>query len=122
MLELFRSVLLLAGKFRQLHFIRLLVAAYSESQVEIGVEVVRHRVAVIEVIRHHEIADIQHHLFRTVGQGLVGRDIVMVDVIPDFPGFFGKSLEICFHQPDVDGMVVLAFDREFVSRIGLLDP
>ena len=121
-LELFRSVLFLAGKFGQLHLIRLLVAAYSESQVEISVEIIRHRVAVIEVVRHHEIADIQHHLFRTVSQGLVGRDIVMVDVILNLPGFYGKSLEISFHQPNVDGMVVLALDREFVSRIGLLEP
>lgn len=85
-------------------------------------KIVRHRVAVIEVVRHHEIADIQHYLFRTVGQGLVGRDIVMVDVILNLPGFFDKSLEIRFHQPDVDGMVILTFDREFVSRIGLLEP
>ena len=50
MLEHFRLVLPLAVKFRQFHLVRLPVTPYSQCQVEIGMEIIRHRIAVIEVV------------------------------------------------------------------------
>ena len=76
---------ILSRKFRPFHFIRLPVTADSEGEVEIGMEIVCHRIAVIKIVRHHEIADIQHHLLRAVRQGLVGCNVVMVDISLDFP-------------------------------------
>ena len=100
----------------------MLVTAYSQCQVEIGIEIVGHRIAVVEVVRHDEIADIRHHLFGPVRQGFVGSDIVMVDFVLDLAGFFGERLEIRFHKPDMDGMVVFTSDGKPVSRIGLFQP
>ena len=122
MFEHFRSVLALAIRLGCLHLIRLLVTAYSQCQVEIGIEIVGHRIAVVEVVRHDEIADIRHHLFGPVRQGFVGSDIVMVDFVLDLAGFFGERLEIRFHKPDMDGMAVFASDGKPVSRIGLFQP
>lgn len=49
-------------------------------------------------------------------------DMMVVDIALNFSGLFGERLEIRFHQPDMDGVVILPSGRELVSRIGLLDP
>ena len=40
----------LAVKFRLFHLVRLPVTPYAQCQVEIGMEIIRHRIAVIEVV------------------------------------------------------------------------
>jgi len=49
-------------------------------------------------------------------------DMIVVNITLNFSGLFGERLEIRFHQPDMDGEVILPSDRELVSRIGLLEP
>ncbi len=83
-------------------------------------EIVRHRVAVIEVVRHDEVADIQHYFLGTVCKDRGSLYVVVVDMILYFAGLPGERLEVRSHQFDVNGIVVLPSDGELVSRIGLL--
>ena len=122
MLEHFRLILSLAGEFRQFHFVRLPVTAYAQCQVEIGMEIIRHGIAVIEVVRHDKVADIHHHLLRTVCKVGIPFYVIMVDGVLHLAGFFGERLKIRAHQLDVNGIVILPPDGELVSGIGFLEP
>ena len=69
MLEYLRLVF--AAESGRFHLVRLFVTSDSERQVKVGMEIVRHGVAVIEIVRHDEIADIHHYFFCPVRQGFV---------------------------------------------------
>jgi len=69
MLEYLRLVF--AAEFGRFHLVRLFVTSDSERQVKVGVKIVRHGVAVIEIVRHDEIADIHHYILCPVRQGFV---------------------------------------------------
>ncbi len=122
MLEHFRFALPFAGEFRQFHLVRFPVTADAQCQVEIGMEIVRHGIAVVEVIRHDKVADIHHHLLCTVCKVGIPLYVVVVDRILHLAGFFGERLEVRAHQFDIDGMVVLTSDRESVLGICFLEP
>ena len=98
--EHFRTVF--SRNLRQFHPVRLSVAADSEREVEVGVEIVGHGVAFIKVVRHDKIPDVCHHLLGPVGQTVRCLDVVVVDVSLYLAGFSGESLEVRFHQPDKD--------------------
>ena len=98
--EHFRTVF--SRNLRQFHPVRLSVAADSEREVEVGVEIVRHWVAFIKVVRHDKVPDVCHHLLGPVGQTVRCLDVVVVDVSLYLSGLSGESLEVRFHQPDKD--------------------
>ena len=85
-------------------------------------EIVRHGIAVIEVVRHDKVADIHHHLLRTVCKVRIPLYVVVVDGVLHLAGFLGERLEVRAHQLDVNGIVILPSDGEPVSGIGFLEP
>ena len=57
-------------------------------------EIVRHGIAVIEVVRHDKVADIHHHLLRTVCKVRIPLYVVVVDGVLHLAGFLGERLEV----------------------------
>ena len=85
-------------------------------------EIVRHRIAVIEVVRHDKVTDIHHHLFGPVCEVGIPLYVIVVDAVLYLAGFLGERFEVRAHQLDVNGMVVLPSDRKPVFGICFLEP
>ena len=75
-------------QFWQFYLVWLLIGADSQCKVEVGAEVVGHRIAIIEVIRHHKVADILHHLLGSVGESVIVVNVVVVYIVVEHYAFF----------------------------------
>ena len=76
MLEYLRLVF--AAEFGWFHLVRLFVTSDSERQVKVGVKIVRHGVAVIEIVRHDEIAAIHPNMVVKIPMTVEGLKAVKV--------------------------------------------
>ena len=109
-------------QLRQFRLIGLVIPSDAQCQIEICIEVVGHDVAVVVVVRHGKVTDVEHDLACPFRNGPVCSNVIMVDIFIDKTGLFREGLEIRFDQIDVDGTVTVLCDGEFIPRISLLEP
>ena len=107
MLEYF-GLLALAIQFRQFYLVWFLVGADSLCKGEVCAEVICHRIAVIEVIRHHKVADILHYLFGSVGEGIIVVNVIETHIVVEHYAFiFPERLEVGLDEVDMDRVIMV---------------
>ena len=85
-----------------------LVGSNSQYEVEVCAEVVGHRIAVIEVVRHYKVEDILHHLFGSVGKRLVSINVIVIYIVVEhYALILLECLEVCFDKVDMDRVIVM---------------
>ncbi len=100
--------LTLAIQFWQFYLVWFLVGADSQCKVEVCAEVICHRIAVIEVIRHHKVADILHYLFGSVGECLISINVIVIYIVVEhYALILLECLEVCFDKVDMDRVLVM---------------
>lgn len=82
--------------------------ADTRREAETGTEVIRHRIAAVEIVRHCKIADILHHLFGSVCRRIVMIGVAVVCAVAEYRFLILLgSLGIGFDKVDMDRGVIL---------------